>query len=288
MTSRTSARTSAGLFIVALLLGPTNASAQDDAGFTFENQTELSFAQTGGNAQTNAFAVAAELIGSGGPNEVKLQIGGIRASSDIRSRTATGSAADFTIAESTRSELSAASYFAKARYDRAFSGAFGFIGAGWERNTFSGFNHRLSGVLGLGRTWVDGESGHFKTDIGLTYTVQKDVEPLPDADDAFAGVRFSIDAARTLTSTTDFTSKLVADENIEQGEDFRADWTNSVAVAISEGLALKTSYQILYDREPSFVAVPLVDGTGTPTGEQVRAQGEKFDTVLTLALVIKL
>ena len=266
---------------------PVAVAGQDD-GFSWENQTELSFAQTGGNASTNAFAVAAELTGSGGPNEVKLQIGGIRASSDIKSRTATGTPSSFTVTETTRSELSAASYFAKGRYDRQFNSAFLFAGAGWERNTFSGFNHRVSGVLGFGRTWVDGESGHFKTDLGLTYTIQKDVEPAPDVDEGFAGVRFSIDAARSLTSTTDYTSKLVADQNVEQGEDFRADWTNSIAVAISEGLALKTSYQILFDAEPAFVRVPLLDGSGNPTGTNVRTQGEKFDTVLTLALVIKL
>ncbi len=267
---------------------PLPLSAQDDGAFTWENATELSYAQTAGNASTSAFAVAAELTGSGGPNEVKLQIGGIRASSDIKTRTATGTASNFTVAETTRSELSAASYFAKARYDRELNGAFVFAGAGWERNTFSGFNHRTSAVLGFGRTWIDTESGHFKTDLGATYTIQKDVEPVPGADDAFAGVRFSFDAARSLTSTTEFTSKLVADQNIEEGGDYRGDWTNSVSVAISEGLALKTSYQVLYDAEPAFIRVPLLDGSGTPTGTNVRTQGENFDTVLTLALVIKL
>jgi len=278
------------LFVVLSLLSllPATVLAQDDPGFVWENATELSYAATAGNASTNAFAVAAELTGTGGPNEFKLQIGGIRASSETTTRTATMTATDVEIQETTTSGLSAASYFAKARYDRAFSGAFAFGGAGWERNTFSGFENRFSVVVGVGRTWVDSESGHFKTDVGGTYTIQKDVDPAPGADDAFAGARLSVDAARSLTSTTDLTSKLVADQNVEEGEDLRADWTNSLSVSISEGLALKTSYQILYDRQPALLRVPLLDLGGAPTGGTVLTEGEEFDTVLTLALVIKL
>jgi putative salt-induced outer membrane protein YdiY len=279
--------TALAAFLLLTLL-PAALVAQDDGSFTWENATELSYAATAGNASTNAFAVASELIGSGGPNELKLQVGGIRASSGVTTRTATGTASSFQVNESTSSALSAASYFARARYDRAFDGAFVFSGAGWERNTFAGFNNRFSVVLGVGRTWVDSESGHLKTDIGATYTIQKDVEPAPGADDAFAGARLSVDAARRLTSTTDFTSKLVADQSVEAGKDLRADWTNSISVAISEGLALKTSYQILYDRQPALLKVPLVDGGGTPTGGTVLTPGDEVDTVLTLALVIKL
>jgi putative salt-induced outer membrane protein YdiY len=279
--------TALAAFLLLTLL-PAGVFAQVDGAFTWENATELSYAATAGNASTNALALASELTGSGGPNEFKLQVGGIRASSGVTTRTATGTASSFQVNETTTSDLSAASYFAKARYDRAFDGAFVFSGAGWERNTFAGFNNRFSVVLGVGRTWVDSESGHLKTDIGATYTIQKDVEPAPGADDAFAGARLSVDAARSLTATTDFTSKLVADQSVEAGEDLRADWTNSISVAISEGLALKTSYQILYDHQPALLKVPLVDGGGTPTGGTVLTPGDKVDTVLTLALVIKL
>lgn len=274
------------LTVAALLLLATPGFAQDEGGFTWENATELSFAATSGNASSNAFAASLELTGSGGPHELKLEAGGLRTSSKIVTRTASGSVDDFVLNETTRSELSAASYRAKARYDRAVDGAFVFAGGGWERNTFSGFNHRVSAVLGLGRTWVDSESGRFKTDFGATYTVQKDVIPVPGADDSFAGLRFSYDAVRTLTSTTDFTSKLAADGNLDDRDDYRIDWLNSIAVSITEGLALKTSYQILYDHQPALISVPLVDGSGLPTGETVVTPGDEVDTVLTLALVI--
>jgi putative salt-induced outer membrane protein YdiY len=135
--------------------------------------------------------------------------------------------------------------------------------------------------------WVDSESGHFKTDLGATYTIQKDAAT-PDESNSYGGLRLSVDAARSLTGTTDFTSKLVADQNLKETDDLRADWTNAVAVSISEGLALKVSYQLLYDHMPALVGLPLFDGAGTPAGTKVNVEGKKVDSVLAVALVIKL
>ena len=255
-------------------------------GFTWENATELSFVSTGGNASSTTFGVKASLTGTGAPNTVKLEIGGIRASSDITTRRADGTAASFTITETTSSETTASSYFARSRYDRAFAGAFAFGGGGWERNTFAGVENRFSIVAGLGRTWVEGESGRFKTDIGGTYTIQRDVQPAAGADDEFFGARATIEATRRLTATADYSSMLIADQNLETTADFRADWINSIAVTISEGLALKTSLQLLYDAQPANVPVPLFNAGGVQTGT-VSARGDEIDRVVTLTLVVR-
>lgn len=276
-------RKSAILILLAVAMLHRGLAAQDADAFTWENETEVAYAQTSGNASANTLAASAKLVGKGGPNAVELNLGGIRASTTTR--RAVGTTGSFQ--EDTESNLSAASYFAKGRYDRTLDGIFLFVGAGWERNTFAGFNNRYSGVAGLGRMWVDGESGHFKTDLGATYTIQKDVAT-PDDSNAFGGLRFSIDAARSLTATTDFTSKLVADQNLKETDDLRADWTNAVAVSISEGLALKVSYQLLYDHLPALVGLPLFDTAGTPAGTKVNVEGKKVDSVLAVALVIKL
>ena len=121
-----------------------------------------------------------------------------------------------------------------------------------------------------------------------TYTIQKDVESVPGADEAFGGIRATIDAVRRVSASADLTSTLIVDQNLEARGDVRGDWLNSLTVAIYEGLALKTSVQLLYDREPALVRVPLIDGAGTPTGQDVLVPGEKIDSVVTLTLVIKL
>jgi putative salt-induced outer membrane protein YdiY len=280
------APTSLALLLFALA---SPARAQNADAFSWANQTELSFVSTAGNASSNTLGLKSALTGTGGPNSFKLELGGVRASSGITTRTATGTPSSFTVQKTTESKVTAASYYARARYDRTLDGAFAFGGAGWERNTFAGVANRYSGVVGLGRTFVDGPSGHFKSDIGVTYTVQKDVEKAPGVKESFVGGRLSVDALRNLSESAAFTSTLTVDENAEETKDLRGDWTNSVAVSITQGLAFKTSLELLFDNQPAFVAVPLIDGTtGQPTGTNVAGRGQKLDSVLTLSLVIKL
>jgi putative salt-induced outer membrane protein YdiY len=278
---------SAFLCVTLLFLAAASLRAQEE-GWSWDNATELSFVSTGGNASSNTFGLKASLTGTSGENEFKIEVGGIRAESERTLRTATGDPTSYVVTTETISEVTAESYFLKGRYDRQLGPGFAFGGAGWERNTFAGIRSRSSVVGGLGRTWIDSDSGRFKTDIGGTYTIEKAVEPDPDADEAFGGLRITIDAQRSVTATTDLASIFIADENLEERGDLRADWTTSVTVAISEGLALKTSLQLLYDSEPAFVSVPLVDNAGAPTGQNVRTPGDKLDNVLTLTLVIRL
>jgi putative salt-induced outer membrane protein YdiY len=274
---------SASIVVLIAILAAHPVRAQ---GFTWENATELSFVSTGGNASSTTSGVKASLTGTGDPHTFKLELGGIRASSEVKTRRAVGTPGSFTVTETTDSESTAGSYFARARYDRAIDGAFAFGGAGWDRNTFAGVENRYQVVTGVGRTWLDGESGRFKTDVGGTYTIQRDVQPRPGADDEFFGFRGSVEARRRLTTTADYTLNLVVDQNLETSSDFRADWINSVAVSISEGLALKTSFQLLYDAQPANIPVPLFDGGGTQIGT-VCARGEEIDSVLTLTLVVR-
>ena len=275
----------ATIVALALTISPVQTRAQDN-GFTWENATEVSFVSTGGNASSSTLGAKAAFTGTGGANTFKLEFGGIRAESEFTDLTANGTPTDFTITEATTSELTAESYFARTRYERAFAAGFTFVGAGWDRNTFAGVQNRYALVGGVGRTWVESDNGHFQTSVGLTYTIQKDVEPDPAVDEAFGGWQASLDAMRRLSETTEFTSTLVVDNNLERTADLRADWVSALSVSINSVLALKTSLQLLWDNKPSLISVPLFT-TGVPSGS-VTTEGEKLDSVLTLALVITL
>jgi putative salt-induced outer membrane protein YdiY len=272
-----------GFTLLAALPGVVEAQ---DGAFVWENATELSFVSTGGNASSSTLGLNAALTGTGGANTFRVEVGGIRAESSLTDRVANGTAGNFDVTETTTSELIAESYFARGRYERAFGNGHTFFGSGWDRNTFAGIQNRYAFVGGVGRSWTDSESGHFQTDIGLTYTIQKDVEPDPAVDDAFGGWQASVDAARTLSATTEFTSKLVVDNNLERTADLRADWVNALSVSIDSTLALKTSLQLLWDNKPSLISGPLLTG-GLPAGD-VTTEGEKLDSVFTLTLVITL
>lgn len=273
------------LVAAAAVAAPTQAMGQDP--FTWENATELSFVSTGGNASSSSLGLKAALTGTGGDNIFKIEVGGIRSETSLTTRAATGTAATFTLSETTVSQLTAENYFLRGRYDRSLDVAYTFAGAGWDRNTFAGVQNRYALVAGFGRTLVDGDSGHFKADLGATYTIQKDVDPAPGADDGFGGVRLTIDATRALSESTDYASALIVDQNVEDTDDLRADWIHSLSVTLSENLALKTSVQILYDKLPSLLSVPLFDTGGNPTGD-ILTPGDKVDNILTLTLVITL
>lgn len=273
-----------GLVLVAALVTPQQAISQE-AGWTWENSTEVGFVTTSGNASQTTLSLKSSLTGTAGANTFKIGLGGIRASSELTTRTAQGTPGNFSVVTTTTEVKSAANYFARARYDRDLGEAFLFGGAGWERNTFAGFLHRYSVVVGVGRTWVSTDNGHFKTDVGGTFTLQEDVQA-PGERDGFGGVRTTIEAARTLTETTEFETEFVLDENLNNTDDLRFDWLSSVAVALTEGLALKTSYQLVFDNEPALIDVPLFTG-GIQTGS-VTVDSARFDSFLTLSLVIKL
>ena len=83
----------------------------------------------------------------------------------------------------------------------------------------------------------------------------------------------------------EFTSVLVADENLSEAGDFRSDLTNAIAVSTSSQLALKVSWQLLYDRQPSLVGLPLLGVEGGPIGDTVFTELDAVDNFLTFALV---
>ena len=260
------------------LVGPACAWAQEES-TGWKNTSELTLVMTGGNATARTLGFKSTLDYIWPEAAVQISGGGVRTESGTVTRTATGTPSDFSVTETTNTETTAENYFLKGRLDRSLSdAAFLFAGAGWDRNTFAGVDNRYGFVTGAGRTWFAEDSRKLKTDLGLTYTIQDDVVANPDADDSFMGLRASYDYFRRLTETTGFTSVLVADQNLNETDDFRTDWTNSVAVSMSDRLALKTSLQVLYDKSPALVAVPLGDDQVlTPLGE--------VDTVFTVAIV---
>lgn len=270
-----------GVLGMALALAAPLGSlhAQEAASVDFSNSAELTLVLTAGNASSSTlgFKNTAELVR--GKQGFKLSLGAVRTESGITTRTASGTPENFTVSETTESEITAENYFVKGRFDQALSdAAVFFTGAEWDRNTFAGIQNRYGFIGGAGRKWYEEETRHFKTDAGVTYTIQKDVVEVPDTDDSSLGLRATLDLLHPLTETAAFTSLLAVDQNLETTKDLRADWTNALTVAMSERLALKTSLQLLFDNEPALASVPLGDGEVlTPLG--------KTDTVFTVAIV---
>ena len=80
----------------------------------------------------------------------------------------------------------------------------------------------------------------------------------------------------------------MADENLADTEDLRLDWKTSISVSLVDGLALKTSYRMLFDNQPALIRVPLFDTGNNPVGQNVTIPSKQFDNFITVSLVISL
>jgi len=272
--------------VVVLLACASPLAAQDERELGWFYSAELTAVFTAGNATSNTFGLGAAIRRVWGRTEGVVRAGGLRTKAGTTSRTAVGTVDDFDVTETTDTRLTAESYFIKSRGDHTLTEMFfAFGGLGWERNTFAGFDSRITAVGGAGNRWVDDDRTRLKTNYGLTYTVQDDVVDDPATADSFVGVELGVELWRRLTETTSVESVLVVDESLAETDDLRADWTNSVLVDISDVLALRASFQILFDHLPSLTTVGLEQPAGTPTGTSVQVPLDKFDTRFTIALV---
>ncbi len=267
------------LVLGASLLFSSELAGQDERPLGWTDVAELTFVLTSGNASASTLGLKNTTEHLWDKTSFKFSFGALRTESGTTTRTALGTVDNFTVSETTEDVVTAENYYINGRLDRAISDAsFLFGGADWDRNTFAGIQNRYGFVGGAGRIWIEKETSKFKTDLGLTYTIQDDVIENPDIEDSFIGIRASYDFFHKLTETTDLISELVLDENLNATEDFRADWTNAIAVGMSDRLALKASFQIFYDHDPALTTVPLGDAQVlTPLGT--------VDTAFTVAIV---
>ena len=271
--------------LVAWFLAVSAVQAQQSEG-GWTASSEFSFVRTGGNAESSTFGLATTVTRAWDRTEVKVEAGGIRTRSTRVRRTAVGTESDYRIDETSESDLSAEKYDARVRVDRRFSPRTSlYIQSGWKRDTFAGFRHRLINVLGVSTQWVRSSSHRLRTACGLTHTVQSDVVPNPDAAGRFVGLRVSSEYRRQMTSNTEWKSNLVLDGNGDDPSDVRADWTNSVSVAMNEHLGLKTSFRTTFDNEPALRRVPLSSPEGERTGT-VLVPRKELDRIFTIALVV--
>lgn len=271
--------------LVAALAGAPALDAQD-AERRWIASSELSFVRTGGNAESSTFGLAGSVTRSWDRTEVKVEAGGIRTRSTRVQRAAVGSESDYRIDEITERSLSAENYNALMRVDRRFSTRTSvYVQSGWKRNTFAGFRHRVVNVLGVSTRWIRNSRQRFRTAYGLTHTVQRDVVADPERSGRFVGLRLSSEYFRQMTGSTDLRSNLVLDGNADEPSDLRADWTNSVSVAMNEHLGLKTSLRTTFDNEPALRRVPLRSPQGERAGT-VLVPRKELDRVFTIALVV--
>jgi putative salt-induced outer membrane protein YdiY len=283
------ATTAIGIVLSGLAPQPIMAQEAEEEEKGWEFTAELSAIWVGGNSVSNTFGLGSTLAREWARSVVSFQTGALRSENTRRSHTAIGTADDFVVNVNEDTERTAENYFLRGRYDYKFSDRFfSFVSAQWLRNTFAGIDNEWVGAAGVGNIWVDTDRISFSTDYGVTLTKRDDVVPNPDIEDTFAGARFGYDFGAVLTEAAQFLSVFIGDLNLNNTDDVRFDWTNSLPVSITSKLALKPSLQLMWRNDPALEALDLFTSGGDPTGTTVLAPLDKLDTLFTLALVLSL
>ncbi len=266
-----------------LLCGTAPALAQEEAAGGWKDTAEFSYVMTTGNSETSTLGFKNILSRAWERSGFTLKAGGIRAESTTTSRSAVNGA----VSETETTSKTAENYYLNGKYDRKITERFfWYAGLGWDRNRFAGIENRYIAEAGVGNIWINEDRIKFRTEYAATFTDQEDVFPVAGADDNWLGARFAWDYLHKFGANTVYQNLLVLDANLDDTDDWRGDMINSVAVAMSERLALKVSLQWLYDNEPSFVSVDNFDAPGGNLIGTVPFQLDELDTVFTASLVV--
>jgi hypothetical protein len=252
----------------------------------WQDKAELALVLTAGNSETSTLGFRNLLSRIWTDAELHFEVSGLRTETATITTTPVGTSADdFVLQDESASELTAENYLARAKYDRTLRPRlFVFGTGGWDRNVFAGIENRYNAAGGVGNIWQDREDFRFRTDYGISVTHQL---PTIGSEVTFAGLRLSADLMRKLSASTTLTHLTIAEENLDDTDDFRLDSLTAVAVTMTDHLALQASLKFLFDNVPSFVEADLLSPTtGLPVGILVPVQADELDTLFNVALVV--
>jgi putative salt-induced outer membrane protein YdiY len=271
---------------------PTEKKALADDAFKADEpgtwaNADASYVLTSGNSSSNTLGLKGDLLHRFGRSSFRFAAGALRASSSPDARYAVGTPGDYELVVP-ESEPTAGYYYGRGRYDfKLSSRLFYTLGAGWERNRFSGIDNRWVVDTGLGYVLVANDRSDFRSALGITYT-SEDATVEDDRDGSFVGARLGWDLRHKLFASTTLTHTLIADENLEDTDDLRVDAQLGLQVAMNSRLALKVNYRLMWDNHPALAEFPLFTPGGADTGLGVLAPYKETDQGFSVSLVFSL
>jgi putative salt-induced outer membrane protein YdiY len=276
------------LLLALLVRGTPQVWAQDEADkYRWYLTMELSSVVTTGNSESSTLGFVGKVRRVWELAELTIDGGAVRADAALKNRLAIGTPTDYQVIEEETREKTAENYYVRGRYERRIGKRFtAFGGADWLRNPFAGIDSRFLMAGGAGNVWADDERLRFKTNYSVTYTFETEVVENPFVSTDFAGFRLGYDYYQRLTESTDLTSNLTADWNLDNTDDIRVILNVGLPIAISSKLAFKPSLNMQWRNDPALTEVPLFDPSGTDTGQKVLTPLEELDTIFTAALVV--
>jgi putative salt-induced outer membrane protein len=242
--------------LVSLLvfLGPAVAGAQPSPDPTapppppplWSGKAELAYAATSGNTSTSSLGVGLDVAYRPAPWTVEGKLAYLRASS-----------AHIVTAEALAGTVKG-SRDLTPKVDA-------FVLAGYQRNTFSGINHRIGGDAGAGYKLLQRPDLLFRTEAAVGYTNESRTNGTTRN---YATARGGLKLVWKFSKSADFTEEASFTEDLSDTANWILRNVASVSASMTSVFSLKLSYGLVYANEP----VPGFKKTDTITSAAVVAK----------------
>ncbi|MGH7544848.1 MAG: DUF481 domain-containing protein, partial [Gemmatimonadota bacterium] len=166
---KTMTRLGSAALCAILTLGTARAArAQPEtAKRPWSNSADLSLVVTGGNSKTVNVSLSDQFTYTWPSSELALRGSALRTQTSQRTLTNVGGEVQVDEVRSTTAEA----YKVEGQYRHTIWRGFAwYVGAGWERNRFSGIDHRESLDAGLSYRFLGTEIQTLRAELGANYT----------------------------------------------------------------------------------------------------------------------
>jgi len=260
-----------GLVSVILLSVPVLAGEDERS---WSNTADLSLVVTGGNAQTENLSLSDKYVYKWSKVELSLTAAAVR--TETTNRVPTNENGVLQVIEATETMAESYALGSKVRGD-LWGGLLWYANAGWDKNELAGVEGRISFGGGLGFTFLDDDTHKLVSEAGFDYTSESLVGGV---DQSYGSARGFLGYDRVLSATATLNGELEVLQNLEETEDMRMNFLAGVTASLTDKVALKLSYKMMYD------AQPVTQVISAPPAEDVVFEYDKTDTVISTSLVI--
>ena len=201
---------------------------------------EVSYVNTSGNTRTQTFSGKVEVKGEKGADRFLASAGFLNARDEGEDK-----------ANRLTSEM---------RYEHVFSGRlFGFIGAGYLRDTFAGYEHRISAGPGLGVDLLKGEVHTVKGLLSSEYVYESFATAEAGSDD-FTTAKLGVNYGWMIRKDIAYALAVNSSLSLKDTEKCYLNAETSLNVAVSKTISIGMSYALRYQ---NLVPAPGIEHADT-------------------------
>jgi len=274
---------------ILTIVAATGAFAADPPKKPWSDVAEFGFVMTTGNAEGKNLAFANKFKYAWSNAELTFDAAALHAESTTRTITNPppyGTPVVTDVTATTASSYGLALMYRQNINERLYW----YVGTSWYQNFFAGIDDRYIVSGGIGYTFVKTARHLFKGEAGLDFTRQDPLgNPDPNvpgsdvlATTDFLGMRGYLGYEFKINDKSKLTEDLNMFGNWDDSNAWRVNSVTALTAGLTDNLALKVSYTVLYSNDPPTKQVLADPGPGSPAYYQY----ESTDTILAVALVV--